>query len=386
MMRTRSMVVGAVCCAAAGLFGTEAGAGPMLPMDANTNSWIRFSAQGQLHYSFVNSAADKEDFYLRRGRILVDGQAIDGVTFYGFTDIPNEGKQGTAASFVVQEAWIDFALLGKRSVLGLDPDSSWIGNHGVRVGLILLPFSFEAKSSSAKTLGVDVNGEVLKMVNTLACRDNGAEIHGNFGPYVSYVAGVFDGYEESKRGAGGNERKKNPGAPLRTTGHVAVNLLGNAETDANYIEERLNDDTFLSVGGGFDRQSKATVFPEIPASTNAPVHEATPAREQDSKNWVVDFESGCKLGVINLTVNGGYYKWNNSEYKGKTWFIENGIRYDKTQLCTKYTKLDPESGDEAEDYTVGLNYFFKGHNARAGIEYRYGDSPKQVLCGLQFLL
>ena len=66
--------------------------------------------------------------------------------------------------------------------------------------------------------------------------------------------------------------------------------------------------------------------------------------------------------------------------------MEDGIRYSKTQLVTKYTVQDPDNGASIQDYTVGLNYFLKGHNARAGIEYRWGDSPDQVLAGIQFLL
>ena len=372
----RHMITGVVCCAVIALFSTQAAAGPVLPLDENSNSWIRVCAQGQLHYSYVGSAADKADFFLRRGRIILDGQLVDGVTFYTFTDIPNEGKSGTAASAIVQEAWMDFSLLGKHSIVGVDPEVSWIGDQGVRAGLILLPFSFEVRSSSSRTLGVDVNGEVIKMVNSLNSRDNGAELHGNFGPYVSYIAGVFDGYDATGS-------TKNPNAPLRTTGHIAVNLLGKAETGTGYTQERLNDDNFVSLGVGVDRQDRASF---VPASTNSTTREAIAARERDSKNWVVDLEAGCKLGLINLTVNGGYYNWDNSAFKGTTWFVEDGIRYIRTQLCTKYTMQDPDNGRKLGDYTVGLNYFLKGHNARVGVEYRWGDSPHQVLGGLQFLL
>ena len=47
---------------------------------------------------------------------------------------------------------------------------------------------------------------------------------------------------------------------------------------------------------------------------------------------------------------------------------------------------DPEVGDSIEDYTAGLHYFMRGHNARTGIEYRWGDSDSMVLAGVQFLL
>jgi hypothetical protein len=107
---------------------------------------------------------------------------------------------------------------------------------------------------------------------------------------------------------------------------------------------------------------------------------------KDSENWVVDIESGCTVGPVNLTINGGYYDWDNASFKGQTAFIEDGIRYQKTQLVTKYTMQDPDKKASQTDYTVGVNYFLKNHNARMGVEYRWGDNPEQVLAGLQFLL
>ena len=47
---------------------------------------------------------------------------------------------------------------------------------------------------------------------------------------------------------------------------------------------------------------------------------------------------------------------------------------------------DPDDGIDAEDFTVGLQYFMKKHNARGGIEFRSGDSADQILGGIQFLL
>ena len=376
MSSVRRKVAGVAGIVAAAISVLPVSAGPMLPMDPNTNSWIKVSAMGQLHYSYIGTAADKEDFFLRRGRVILEGQVMEGISFFAFTDIPNEGKNGVSASAVVQEAWMNLSLVGKRSILGVDPDVSRIGDQGLKAGLILLPFSFEVRSSSSATLGIDANGEAIKLVNTLCSRDNGAELHGNFGPYVSYLAGAFDGYDA-------NGSTKNPDAPLRTTGHIAINLLGSAEAGANFTEDRLNDDNYVSLGFGVDMQDEASF---IAAKTNAATQDVTPSRIEDSNNWVLDLESGGKIGPVNLTVNGGYYEWDNSAFKGDTWFVEDGIRYSKTQLVTKYTMQDPDAGAAVEDYTVGINYFFKKHNARVGVEYRWGDSPEQVLTGLQFVL
>jgi hypothetical protein len=106
----------------------------------------------------------------------------------------------------------------------------------------------------------------------------------------------------------------------------------------------------------------------------------------DSEAWVIDCQSGCQAGPVGLTLNGGWYNWDNSTFNGDTACIEAGAMVKQTQLTGKYSIQDADGKDDVSDYTVGLNYFLKGHNARGGIEYRWGDSPTTILVGLQFLL
>jgi len=342
-------------------------AGPQLKIDED--SWIKFMFLGQGHFSYNDDAADKEDFYLRRGRIILMGQITDGVKFFAETDNDNAGKNGTSGvSTDIQDAFLDLRLLSG------DAGELWLQG-----GLILLPFSFEGNASAASLLGIDYNAEAVKLVNSFVWRDYGASFRGNLGTKVACRLGVFDGYD--KYTSAGIE--KNNEAPLRVTGHLAVNVVGDVESGWFYSQNRLGKANYLSIGTGIDQQDKATVTVVPEDDTTGAVPE-----EQDSSNWVVDFQSGFGLNeTLDLTVNGAYYTWDNAAFEGNTAFLEAGLLINKKAMITgKYSQTDQDHADEVENYTAGLHYFIKGHNARAGLEHRWGDSDDWTLLGIQFLL
>jgi hypothetical protein len=355
----------AVLVLALGLISTAALAGPK--WELGDDSWMKLSFLGQPHFSYNPDGADKEDFYLRRGRIILAGQIMDGVKFFVETDNDNAGKRGVSSSTDIQDAFVDLRVYG---------------DHWLEAGLVLLPFSFETKSSAASLLGIDYNAEVVKLANTFVWRDYGAELHGNFGSTVAYRVGLFDGYDN-------DSGIKNSGAGLRVCGHVAVNLLGKVETGWFLGQSRLGKaGDYLTVGAGMDYQKDATVVtPEVvlPAGGGLLAVAAAPIVE-DNEAWVVDLQSGMDLGAVGLTVNAALYDWDNAVYKGNTAFVEAGVLIQKTMITAKYSVQDPNNGDATEDYTAGIHYFMKGHNIRGGLEARWGDSDDMYLLGLQFLL
>jgi len=339
-------------------------AGPKMEIDED--SWMSISFLGQAHYRYNDDLTPKQDFYLRRGRIILKGQMMDGVKFFVETDNDNAGKNGaSSASTDIQDAWMDVRLLNAEEA------EVWLQG-----GLILLPFSFENRSSAASLLGIDYNAEACgKFVNAFVWRDYGAELHGHVAKRVAYRVGTFDGYDAPNSA-------KNPDAPLRVTGHAAVNVVGQTEQGGwFYSQNRLGKKgNYLAIGAGIDSQSDATLVPDIVGSVTNMV-------ETDSDAWVVDFQSSFGLGENTaVLLNGAYYDWDNSAFDGTTAFVESGVLIDKTMVTLKYSLQDPNVGVETEDCTAGVHYFIKGHNARAGVEYRWGDSDEQALLGIQFLL
>jgi hypothetical protein len=343
----------AMAIAAVALFGGTAQAGPKV--EFGEGGYLSLGVLGQVQGLWVDGAKDDMDIFLRRGRLIFNGQVADGIKVFADTDIPNAGRTGVSSSFILQDAFTDVTVAGA---------------HGVQVGLEVLPFSFENMSSAGSLLGLDFNGECIKFTNALNFRDLGAMARGSFGTMVAYKVGVFDGYDSAN---------KNEEAALRFTGHVAVNVLGGVETGWFYNQTRLDKPNYLSLGAGFDTQSEATVT-TVAAG-------AGPGVVQDADAWVIDVQSGYKLGdLVHLTVNGAYYDWDNLAFKGTTAFVEAGAMAYNGMLTGKWAMQDPDKGDSVTDYTVGLNYFLKGQALRAGVEYRWGDSPDAVLLGMQFLL
>lgn len=319
--------------------------------DIGENSWLQLSFLGQAHYSFLEDAVDEKDFYLRRGRIILSGQIMDGVKIFMETDNDNHGNdnRNETVSTDIQDAFVDIRM-GKT-------DMCW-----VKAGLIMLPFSFENGSSASSLLGIDYNSEVLKLSNSFVWRDYGVELHGSFGEKFAYQAGVFDGYNANEE------------ADLRFTGHIAFNPIGNVGSSWFHSQNRLSRGNYLSIGAGFDTQNKANISDTFV--------------EYDSEAWVIDAQSGFDLGEhMGLTVNGAYYYWDNLAYEGNTMFVETGLLFlEKYQATVKWSNQDPDSGDDAVDYTYGLHYFHKEHNLRGGIEYRNGDSSDWILLGIQLLI
>ena len=325
-------------------------------------AWMKLDLLGQIHYSFLDGAADEDDFFIRRFRILVNGQIAEGIRVFVQTDYTNAGKQGADPDFNLFDAWADVQLFGS--------------DHWVKGGLVPLPFSFENSSAVGALLGLDYNSEILKIANDKSWRDVGLALHGSFANRVAYRAGIFDGYETAG---------KNDDADVRFTGRIDVAVIGDVPTGWFYVQDTLGGGPYLTIGGGYDNQNKATlVTPELldPEAAASVVPTAV-----DSKAWVLDFRSGFNLGgAAHLTVNGAWYDWDSSEYKGNTAFVEAGLRYNKAIGTFKYTLDDPEGGSKANDYTAGLHYNLKGNNLKGGVEYRWGDSADWWLVGVQFLL
>lgn len=362
MRDSRSMVL--VLAFVALMVAGSVKAGPK--WDLSEDSYMKLSFLGQPHFAYNKDAADQEDFYLRRARFILDGQIQDGVKFFVETDNDNAGKNGGAAvSTDVQDIFVDIRLAKTDNT-----------EHWMEAGLILLPFSFENKSSAASLLGVDYNSEAVKLVNTFVWRDYGAEFHGNLGSKFSYKVGAFDGYD-----AAGSS--KNADASLRYTGHLAYNLIGNVESGWFYGQNRLSDENYLSLGVGADTQDKATL-----TIVNADPVAGTPEVRtvKDSDAWVIDMQSGYKIGKVGVTVNAAYYDWDSSVFKGNTEFLEAGVMVGKVMAVGKCSVQNPDAGSDTTDYTAGLHYFPKKHNLRGGLEYRWGDSSDSVLLGMQFLL
>ena len=189
--------------------------------------------------------------------------------------------------------------------------------------------------------------------------------------------GVFDGYDNYETGS----LEKNDDAGLRYTGHIALNLVGDVEKAGWFCSQnRLGSANYIVLGAGIDSQQDATVS-KVDKTTSAV------AEEEDSNAFVVDLQSSFGLGdSADVLLNAAYYDWDNAAFEGNTAFVETGILSGKTMITAKWSNADDKDAGQVEDYTAGIHYFMKKQTARAGIEYRWGDSDDWILAGIQFLL
>ena len=352
----RKAVVGGFCLVLVALVGS-ATAGPK--WEYGEDSWLKVGFLGQVHYRYSPDQVPEGDVYLRRARLIMAGQITEGVKAFVETDNDNEGKAGTQnVSMDIQDAFVDIQIMGS--------------DHWVEAGLILLPFSFETKSSAASLLGLDYNLETIKLVNSFVWRDYGLELHGNFGTRAAYRVGIFDGFDNK-------DNNKNMEAGPRYTGHVAFNVLGDVETGWFMRQSRM-EGTYLSLGAGADYQDEATSTPIDPEDATRG------STVEDNTALVVDFQSGFDLAPAHLTVNGAYYDWDNAAFDGNTMFLEAGVLCHKLMVTGKYSVQDATAGVDIADTTVGLHYFARKNALRGGIEYRFGDSANTTLLGIQFML
>lgn len=333
-------------------------AGPKI--EFGEDGYLKPLLLGQFHYSFLDGAQNEDDFYLRRGRIIMIGQLQDGVKFFMDTDNDKAGKTGTTVSTDIQDIFVDVRL---------GDSAQW-----VKVGLILLPFSFETCSSSVSLLGLDFNAEVIKLTNTFAWRNYGAELHGSFADNIAYRMSFSDGYDNSL---------KNDDSAIRVTGHLDINILGKVSKGWFYGQNALNNEQYLNVGVGFDSQGDATSI-----NTVDPVTGITSSSVEDSDAFVVDLQSCFPFSDNNAVIfNGAYYDWDSTIFKGNTAFAELGLLFNKIMITGKWSTIDSDTADTVDNYTVGLHYFMdKKHNLQGGIEYRSGDSADWTLVGFQVLL
>ncbi len=353
-MMTRSNTLLRVTLLLLAVAAAPATAGPR--WDYEEGASLQFAMLGQFHAAMAEGAADDHDLYLRRGRLIFSGQIADGVKFFAETDNDNAGRSGTTGvASDLQDLFVDLRLGG---------------DHWLEAGLILLPLSFENTSSAATLLGLDYNVEVIKLTNSFVWRDQGLMLHGLFGKQMAYRAGVFDGYED---GSG-----KNPEAAPRFTGHLEYAAVGAAPTAWFHGQERLGADSYLLLGTGIDYQERASRVGFVSGSS--------PGWMINSRAFVVDMQAGFVLEEMFGTLNAGWYDWDNVNFAGSTWFAEAGLRRDRVQLTGKLAVSDNDSGVTIQNLTAGLHYFRVKHKLRYGLEFSTGDSPNQLLAGLQFLL
>jgi len=303
--------------------------------------------QGYSIYSDGGSQSDywAKDFMIRRSRVILKGQAAQGVEFFMETDAPKQEDNNDNKYLYTQDAYIDFTIAKELKIA---------------FGHILLPFMHHDRQSAATLLCVDYTGAVVPVGGNV-WRDTGIEFRGLLANgLVDYRVGVFDG-QDRKPGTPTINKNDMP----RFTGRVQVNLK-DAEEGFFYSGNYLGKKSIISFGAGIDYQQDA-----FDAGTKA----------KDYTAWTVDVYFDHPVAANNvLTLQAAYVNVKNSPFmtgtpeKANMYFAEGGFLINGTwQPVARYYYKETETlagvKSKISEIAGGINYYIKGHNANIKVEY-----------------
>ena len=207
------------------------------------------------------------DIFVRRTRILVNGDLGPNFTYLVQVDNANMGKWGNFTQrAVVQDAWVGWAPTGITggTVLYID------------AGILLIPISHHLLESTTNFTTADVQSDAFRIPGNAfpALRDTGVQIRGwAFNKKVGFRGGVYEGYSPATALSGAPANVNSPAftpcdakvqgscvAPKRNPmlgGIINFDLIGSEEGGWLYGAYKWGKDPILSVGVAGNYQSQA---------------------------------------------------------------------------------------------------------------------------------
>jgi hypothetical protein len=307
-------------------------AGAQAVITVNEDVKLQFGVLGQFWGDTIDSPTTDDNtsnLFIRRVRLLFGGQVAKNVSFFIETDSPNLGRvlpggKNITPSVIVQDAWGTFRA----------------GNFFMLdAGLMFVPFSRNAVQSAATLLPIDYGAFTFIQsgpTQSSTGRDTGFQARGYLlEQHLEYRIGAFQGVRNT---LSTNE--------FRYAGRAQYNFF-DTETAFFYTGTYLGKKRILAVAAAFDKQSDyhaydADVFVDIP------------------------FRGGAITGQVD------YNHFNNSRTlstlpRENIELVEAGYLFTPIRLTpflqfTNRDVTDVRTGDDRR-WTVGLSYWWAGHNA-----------------------
>jgi hypothetical protein len=317
-------------------------------LEVNENTWVQLGYLHQFWFETVEDRAadgsDSTDFFTRRNRFMLLGQAAEKVHFFLNYDAASGGATGSDADGdnpVLTDAMIDFRIMTEFTIV---------------VGRQLVPFSIDNQSSAVTLLGIDYPTRALANQPTVSTnafwRDDGISVRGLLADgKVDYRAGYFRGDRNTTR---------NPGGDGRYTAMVMFNL---AQSQGWFFNPNsLGALDVLSFGMGYDRMNRGD-------------------GNDDHKAWSVFGMAEKKLAAGHLSANAAYYDWegvvggfgDGNSFSLAVGFLPEGAKW---QPVVRWQQQDPDSptGTKLDTVGLGLNYYLSGHRVNIKAEYSIDDA------------
>ena len=240
-----------------------------IPIEGATLN-VSFQVQPQF---LVNEAGAPDgsgpsyDTYVRRTRILVNGDLGPNFTYLVQVDNPLFGKYGNfTGRALVQDAWVGWAPTGMTggTVLFID------------AGILLIPITHHLLESTTNFVTADVQADAFRIPGNAfpALRDTGVQIRGwALNKKIGFRGGIYEGFTPAAGLTGAPANVNSPPftacapatqgsciAPKRNPmlgGIVNFDLIGSEEGGWLYGAYKWGKDPILSVGIAGNYQSQA---------------------------------------------------------------------------------------------------------------------------------
>jgi hypothetical protein len=342
---------------------------------------IQIGFWAQAWYQYVengkNGTEGLNDFILRRAYLYLKGQPTNYFSFFTHIAIDRVGQEG-----------LDSPGMGLGS--GIAFRDAWITLHlhegiKIQIGRMYIPLTRNYGTTSTKALLTTdlsflqggVRGTIFYA--SKVGRDDGVTIWGNpLQGRLQYRFMVSEGVEDNN----------NTQDHLRLAGRLAVNLL-DPEKEWFNKGTYLGEKKVLSFGFGLDTQSDLTINNRA---------------QQKNLVWTADVFFDHPLGNGAITVESAFIHIENSTQAhnfslltagddAKFAYIQAGyllpgqIGTGRVQPYMRFETAEVDQKNDTHFWSGGLNYYFKGHDAKISVDYTHvvhTNRDDQGIVTLQF--
>jgi len=345
-MRINKSVSSSVLAAAVLALTPHAASAWSPKLEVSDTTWVQLGYLHQFWYQAVEDAAgaegvpeDSSEFFTRRNRVMLLGQATENVHFFLNYDAASGNGAGARQDPVLTDAMIDFRISDAFKVM---------------VGRQLVPFTIDNNTSAVTLTGIDYPTRMLANQPTTPSgafwRDDGVSVRGLLaGGKIDYRVGFF---------AGDRDTGRNPEDDHRYTGMVMYNFAS-AQPGWFFNQNSLGGLDVFTIGAGIDNISR---------SGAADDHEA----------WSVFFTMEKAVGPGHLSLNGTYIDWegvvggfgDGTSTSIQAAFLPSGSKW---QPVLRWQQQDPDNGETLDNIGIGLSYYLSGHRVNIKAEYSIDD-------------
>lgn len=312
------------------------------------------------------------DFMLRRVYLAVKGQPTEYLSFFTHIAVDRFGQDGLdnpsmglGSGLTFRDLWIT-----------LDMDESF----KIQAGRMYVPLTRNYGTTSTKSLLTTdlsfmqggIRGGIF--YTSKVGRDDGITLWGNpFDGLFQYRLMISEGIESIA----------NPDDNLRYVGRAVLNLL---EPETGWFNQGtyLGKKRVLSIGAAFDLQSNLTLNSE-PGQDNF-IWTLDAFFDHPVANGAVTAESAY-ISLKNSTQANSFVQLSASDdadffYIQAGYYFNSPVAVGNIQPYFRYETVSIKQKENTGIFSGGLNYYLKGHNAKASLDYTIINYPEADAQGI----